>query len=260
MISEEQKILFQDAPKPIINRTEACHYSQAKFFNFDMNQGEIVDYHHQRNILVGEDFIVSLLKGLEHEVGEAAGWLLYQIGFDWGKQDAVLFKSWFQEFYNLTLETSNLAFAMETWWWPYTVQGWGTWSPNLSGKDSGFFYVDLFDSAVAKSLGYVGKPVCHLYSGLLAGFFSATFAKNLCSTEIQCYAMGNDFCRFLVGSEDRIQAAEFWISSGAKASEIAERFDAGEIAAEPSLLIGLDQGRQKVAETKPEILIAEGVL
>jgi uncharacterized protein len=164
---------------------DKCHYSRSQFFKFDPEQGSIQDFHHQRNLLVGEDFIVSLLKGLEHEVGEASGWLLYQIGFDWGKQDAVLFKSWFKEFYNLTIETSNLAFALETWWWPYTVQGWGTWSPNLTNRESGFFYVDLFDSAVAKSLGYVGKPVCHLYSGLLAGFFSAAFEQNLCSTEIQ---------------------------------------------------------------------------
>ena len=49
--------------------------------------------------------------------------------------------------------------------------------------------------------------------------------------------MGNDFCRFLLGSEDRIQAAEFWISSGANANEIAERFEAGEIAPDPELSI-----------------------
>ncbi len=237
MTSKITTQIFRDAPIPIPSTRNTCHYSRAKFFDFDMEQGTIEDYHHQRNLLVGEDFIVSLLKGLEHEVGEAAGWLLYQIGFDWGKQDAVLFQSWFKEFYNMTLETSNLAFAMETWWWPYTAQGWGTWSPNLSARESGFFYVDLFDSAVAKTLGYMGKPVCHLYAGLLAGFFSVAFAENLCSTEIQCYAMGNDFCRFLIGSEQRIQAAEFWIASGAKANEIAERFEAGEIADEPELSI-----------------------
>jgi uncharacterized protein len=107
----------------------------------------------------------------------------------------------------------------------------------LSSLESGFIYVDLFDSAVAKSLGYMGKPVCHLYSGLLAGFFSVAFKQNLCSTEIQCYAMGNDFCRFLVGSEDRIQAAEFWISSGANANEIADRFENREVAPEPELLV-----------------------
>jgi uncharacterized protein len=215
---------------------DKCHYSRAQFFKFDMEQGRIQDYNRQRNILVGEDFIVSLLKGLEHEVGEAAGYLMYQIGFNWGQQDAELFQSWFLELYGLTLETSNLAFAMETWWWPYTAQGWGTWSPNMSMLESGFIYVDLFDSAVAKTLGYMGKPVCHLYAGLLAGFYSIVFSKELSSTEIQCYAMGNDFCRFLVGSSDRIQAAEFWISSGANATEIANRFEKNEIAPEPELL------------------------
>jgi uncharacterized protein len=237
MISEDRSQILKTPPVPIPSTRDACHYSRSQFFHFDMAEGKIEDYHHQRNLLVGEDFIVSLLKGLEHEVGEAAGWLCYQIGFDWGQQDAVLFQAWFKEFYNLTLETSNLAFAMETWWWPYTVQGWGTWSPNLSTKDSGFFYVDLFDSAVAKSLGYMGKPVCHLYAGLLAGFFSQAFEENLCSTEIQCYAMGNDFCRFLIGSEERIQVAEFWIASGAKANEIAERFESGEMPGKSELSI-----------------------
>jgi uncharacterized protein len=236
MISEDRRPISTSAPDSRSTR-DIVHYSRAKFFQFDMEQGQIADYHRQRNLLVGEDFIVSLLKGLEHEVGEAAGYLCYQIGVEWGKQDAILFQSWFKEFYNLSIETSNLAFAMETWWWPFTAQGWGTWSPNLENRASGFFYVDLYDSAVAKTLGYMGKPVCHMYSGLLAGFFSVAFGQNLCSTEIQCYAMGNDFCRFLVGSADRIQAAEFWIASGGKAAEIAERFEAGEIAPEPELSI-----------------------
>jgi uncharacterized protein len=237
MISQDLSQVLPDTISPSRSARDAVHYSRSQFFQFDMEQGKIEDYHRQRNLLVGEDFIISLLKGLEHEVGEAAGWLCYQIGFEWGQQDAVLFQSWFKEFYNLTLETSNLAFAMETWWWPYTAQGWGTWSPNLSNRESGFFYVDLYDSAVAKTLGYVGKPVCHLYSGILAGFFSVAFKQSLCSTEIQCYAMGNDFCRFLLGSEDRIQAAEFWIASGANANEIAQRFEAGEVAPEPELSI-----------------------
>ncbi len=237
MTSKIQRQIFKEPAIPIPSTRDVAHYSRSQFFKFDIAQGEIQDYHRQRNLLVGEDFIVSLLKGLEHEVGEAAGWLLYQIGSDWGKQDAVLFESWFKELYGLTLETSNLAFAMETWWWPYTVQGWGTWSPNLTSQASGFIFVDLFDSAVAKSLGYMGKPVCHLYAGLLSGFFSVAFSQQLCSTEVQCYSMGNDFCRFLIGSEERINAAEFWISSGANATEIAQRFENKEIDPEPELLV-----------------------
>ncbi len=236
MTSKIQRQIFTEPPIAVPSTRDVAHYSRSHFFKFDIQQGKIQDYHRQRNLLVGEDFIISLLKGLEHEVGEAAGWLLYQIGYDWGKQDAVLFESWFKEFYNLTLATSNLAFAMETWWWPYTVQGWGTWSPNMTSLASGFIFVDLFDSAVAKSLGYMGKPVCHLYAGLLAGFYSAAFDQQLCSTEVQCYSMGNDFCRFLIGSEERVNATEFWISSGASATEIAQRFENQEIAPEPKLL------------------------
>ncbi len=228
---------FQTPATPMPSVWQVCHYSRYTFFDFNMKEGEIKDYNKQRNLLVGEDFIVSLLKGLEHEVGESAGWLLYMIGQNWGKQDAIAFAGWFKEYYNLTLATSNLAFAMETWWWPLTAQGWGTWSLDMSSLKEGFIFVDLFDSAVAKTLGKIGKPVCHLYAGLLAGFFSVIFEKDLSSTEVQCYSMGNDYCRFLVGSAKRIRAAEFWISSGATVSEIEKRFMDEEIPLEVDLLV-----------------------
>jgi len=228
---------FTTPPVAMPSVWKVCHYSRHTFFNFDMKKGEIKDYHHQRNLMAGEDFIVSLLKGLEHEVGDSAGWLLYTIGQNWGKQDAIAFEVWFQEHYGLTLKTANLAFAMETWWWPLTAQGWGTWNLDLNSLKEGFIFGDLFDSAVAKTLGQVGKPVCHLYAGLLAGFFSAVFEKKLSSTEVQCYAMGNEFCRFLIGSEKRVRAAEFWLSSGATVADIESRFIAEEVPAEVELLV-----------------------
>jgi len=232
-----EMINFQTPPIAMPSVWKVCHYSRYTFFNFNMQKGEINDYHQQRNLLVGEDFIIALLKGLEHEVGDSAGWLLYTIGQNWGKQDAIAFEDWYKQYYNLTLETSNLAFAMETWWWPLTAQGWGTWSVDLQSLKEGFIFVDLFDSAVAKTLGQIGKPVCHLYAGLLSGFFSAIFKKNLSSTEVQCYAMGNEFCRFLVGSEKRIRATEFWLSSGATVADIEKRFMAEEVPAEVELLV-----------------------
>jgi uncharacterized protein len=228
---------FRTPATPMPSVWQVCHYSHYTFFDFNIKEGEIKDYHKQRNLLVGEDFIVSLLKGLEHEVGDSAGWLLYMIGQNWGKQDAIAFAGWFKEYYNLTLATSNLAFAMETWWWPLTAQGWGTWKLDMTSLKEGFIFVDLFDSAIAKTLGKIGKPVCHLYAGLLAGFFSVIFEKDLSSTEVQCYSMGNDYCRFLVGSAKRIHAAEFWMSSGATVAEIEQRFSAEEVPLEVDLLV-----------------------
>ncbi|MDX1978064.1 MAG: V4R domain-containing protein [Pseudanabaenaceae cyanobacterium bins.68] len=232
---------FANPPVAMPSVWRVCHYSRYTFFDFDQQNGVITDYNHQRNLMAGEDFIISLLKGLEHEVGDAAGWLMYTIGQNWGKQDAIAFDKWFQSQYQLTLQTANLAFAMETWWWPLTAQGWGTWGLDLNSLKDGYIFVDLFDSAVAKSLGNVGKPVCHLYAGLLSGFFSAVFEKNLSSTEVQCYAMGNEFCRFLIGSEKRIRATEFWLSSGATLADIEGRFMAEEISAEVELLVRSSQ-------------------
>jgi len=223
----------QKAASPSLRKV--CHYSRYNFFNFDINQGTVFDWNSQQNLLTSEDFIVGLQKGLEHEVGEASGWLMYLIGQEWGTQDAEAFKSWFEKDYNLTLKKSNLRFALETWWWPLTAQGWGKWAIDLDSIKEGFIFIDLYDSAVAKTLGNVGKPVCFLYAGLLAGFFSVAFERGLSSTEIQCYSMGNTFCRFLIGSEKRIKAAEFWLSSGATAKEIEKRFIAKELPKEPGL-------------------------
>jgi predicted hydrocarbon binding protein len=223
----------QKAASPSLSKV--CHYSRYNFFNFDLNQGTVFDWNSQQNLLTSEDFIVGLQKGLEHEVGEASGWLMYLIGQEWGTQDAEAFKIWFEKDYNLTLKKSNLRFALETWWWPLTAQGWGKWAIDLDSIKEGFIFIDLYDSAVAKTLGNVGKPVCFLYAGLLAGFFSVAFERGLSSTEIQCYSMGNTFCRFLIGSEKRIKAAEFWLSSGATAKEIEKRFIAKELPKEPGL-------------------------
>jgi uncharacterized protein len=66
MISEDRRQIIQDNPNPIHATRDVVHYSRAHFFQFDPEQGKIKDYHRQRNLLVGEDFIVSLLKGLEH--------------------------------------------------------------------------------------------------------------------------------------------------------------------------------------------------
>jgi len=41
--------------------------------------------------------------------------------------------------------------------------------------------------------------------------------------------MGDDFCRFIVGSGKQIQAAEFWLSKGATAREIIDKFQNNEI-------------------------------
>ncbi|MEM1347219.1 MAG: V4R domain-containing protein [Myxococcota bacterium] len=176
-------------------------------------------------MMVNEDFIVGLQEGLEAEVGAASAVIMYQCGLEWGKLDMRRFDARVEQEFGQPMRAMNVQFVLETWWWPLTAAGWGSWRVDLSRVRQGYIMVDLFESAVAKSLEQVGKPMCHLYAGMLAGSMSHLVGNQLSCIEIQCYAMGEDNCRFLIGSESRVDAAEFWLNEGASAADIARRLE-----------------------------------
>ena len=205
------------------------HYSLKDFFSFQTKSGTISDWNDSRNILVSENFIIGLIAGLEEEVGDASGVVMYNIGQQWGKEDARFFRSWFLEEYGYEdFSQLNLMYVLEAWWWPFISQGWGNWEVDMSDQKNGFMFINIFDSAVARTLGDVGKPVCHLYAGLFSGFFTNLINKDLGCIEIQCYAMGETYCKFLLGKKDRIDAASFWHNEGATARDIEKKLHNGE--------------------------------
>ena len=205
------------------------HFSLKDFFSFRTNTGTITDWNDSRNILVSENFIIGLIAGLEEEVGDASGVVMYNIGQQWGQEDAQFFRSWFLKEYGYeNFSKLNLMYVLEAWWWPFISQGWGNWEVDMSEQKNGFMFINIFDSAVARTLGDVGKPVCHIYAGLFAGFFSNLIAKELGCIEIQCYAMGETYCKFLLGKKDRIDAASFWHNEGATARDIEKKLHNGE--------------------------------
>ncbi len=202
-----------------------AHYTIEDFFQFDTDRGSITDWNESRNVLVTEEFIIGLIEGLEEEVGSASGVVMYNIGREWGIRDADFFEKWFKRQYNneQSIREMNLLYVLEAWWWPFTSQGWGNWDVDMSEQKNGFMFVNIFDSAVARTLGDVGKPVCHIYAGLLAGFFSRFINKPLNCIEIQCYSMGETYCKFLLGKQNRIDAATFWQNEGANAKDIEKK-------------------------------------
>lgn len=204
------------------------HYGFDEFFRFDPERGTLVDWNGSQNFLTSEDFILGLIEGLEEEVGDASAAVMYTVGCEWGKRDSFVFEKWFEKEYGRSMRQVNLMFLLETWWWPYVSQGWGRWEVDLSDRQQGFMFINLFDSAMARTLGDVGKPACHIYAGLFAGFFTELVKKQLSCIEIQCYSMGENYCKFLIGGQDRINAASFWLNEGATAKDIASRLRRGD--------------------------------
>ncbi len=198
------------------------HYEAHKFLRHEA-KGRLVNAFGQRMMLVTEDFIVGYQVALEEEVGDAAGEIMYRCGYEWGRQDIAGFEARFATEFGMGINEAKFGFMLETWWWPLQAAGWGGWRYDLSHRKEGLVFVDLFDSAVAKSLGNVGKVVCHYYAGMFAAVFGHLARRELSGIEIQCYSMGEDYCKFLIGSSKRINAAQFWVAEGATAEEITKR-------------------------------------
>lgn len=83
-----------------------------------MDTGAVIDWNESRNLFVSEDFIIGLIEGLEEEVGEASGMVMYNIGYEWGLKDAQFFQQWFEREYEKNIREVNSMFMLEAWWWP----------------------------------------------------------------------------------------------------------------------------------------------
>ena len=197
-------------------------YESHKFLRREA-PGRLTNAFKQRTMLVTEDFIVGYQVALEEEVGDAAAEIMYRCGFEWGRQDIAGFAKRFAEQFGMDVGEAKFGMMLESWWWPLQAAGWGAWRYDLSHRKEGLIFIDLFDSAVARSLGNVGKVVCHYYAGMFAAVFGHLARRELSGIEIQCYSMGEEYCKFLIGSSKRINAAQFWVAEGATAQEIVSR-------------------------------------
>lgn len=205
------------------------YYVPEKFFKTDIEKGTLQLYDGQRAAKVNESFINGLHLGVEEEVGDTASSLMmYRCGQKWAEEDMKRFADRMRHEFGggkKDIWTMNMSFVFETWWWPLTIEGFGGWKFDLSFRSKDLTVIEIRNSAVAQSMGLAGKPVCHLYAGLFAGALSFYDKQERECIEIQCYAMGNDVCKFMVGDKKRVNAAEFWRKEGATAVDILGHFE-----------------------------------
>jgi predicted hydrocarbon binding protein len=204
------------------------HYLPDEYIQRDVDAGSIRLGGDRRAAQVSESFVTGLHAGVEAEVGESAGFLMYRSGFEWGTRNIARFNERMRRSYGggkRDIWQMNPKFVFENWWWPMTLSGFGGWSLDLKFDRKNIVVVEIRNSAVAQSMERAGKPVCHMYAGLFAGAFSYFDRRERSSIELQCYAMGSDHCKFLVGDATDVNAADFWVKEGASASEVVERLD-----------------------------------
>lgn len=56
----------------------------------------------------------------------------------------------------------------------------------------------VYDCFECKDLPDQGKPACSFDSGILSALFSAYYGESMAAEEVDCYAKGNDRCKFII--------------------------------------------------------------
>ena len=200
------------------------HYTNGEFLTHDQPNGQILNAYGERVVHVPEEFIIGVSAGLEEELGETSACeVMYRCGSQWGRRDMETFRPRVQAEYECEFDKLGMGMMLETWWWPLQLEGWGAWGYDFTQGKQGLIFIDLYESAVAKSLGNIGSVVCHFYAGMFGSVFSYLASKELACIEIQCYAMGEDHCKFLVSSSQRVDAASFWREEGATSKDIIKK-------------------------------------
>jgi len=207
-----------------LQQYEHNYYTNEGFYRHDAKRGVLKNVYGQRIMRVSEDFMIAMLGALEDEVGQSAATeIMYKCGYQWGLEDMRSFCRRSQAEFQVELEKMRVGFLLEEWWWPLTITGWGTWRYDFRQREKGLLYIDLYESAVAKSIGDIGNAVCYFYAGMFAAVFSVLSRRNLASVEMQCYSMGEDHCKFVISDYDKVDAAGFWRSQGATSKDIMRK-------------------------------------
>jgi hypothetical protein len=200
------------------------YFNDEDFIRPDPARGTIRNAIGGRLVRASADLLTALTAALTRE-GAAAGDVLYKIGRRWGDADFRAFAERVpQEFGVAGLEQMHFQAMLESWHWPFTAAGWGTWRYDFRHARAGLPVVNLANSIAVT--GRADKPVCHLYAGLFAAVFSALAKRDLVGVELQCAAMGSKGCRFLLASAGKAGAAAKLRDEGVHAEEILDRLAA----------------------------------
>ena len=192
-------------------------------FKSDLTTGKLLCQDGQRSVALVMGLLQSFHSVLNENFGESSKDLLYRSGFEWGLQEMLALNSRLQPGKGIGLGQMEPQYVFDSWGKCLRACGHGTASFDFTRLDRGIALVELQQSAIASALEGAGQPACHLYAGLFAGAFSFYDRVERHAVEIQCAALGQPACTFIVGPGSDVDAAEAARQKGAGTAEILSR-------------------------------------
>ncbi len=201
-------------------------FSRHPLFQGDASTGGIRRGDGTRVAPFSGELLHALHVALIEQAAEFAQDALYRSGYEWALQEMIQVNTRLQSKPNgskLPIWQTDAPAALDLWWSGYAEAGWGSCTFDFAGFEKGVVLAEVTNSALAASLAGAEQPMCHLYAGLFAGAMSFRQRAERHAVELQCAALGQPSCLFLIGPGETIDKAEAWRQQGIAPAEIVRQ-------------------------------------
>ncbi len=142
-----------------------------------------------RYVLARPSLLTELQKSLETHLPQEAAGILTSVAQNEGAALATRLKEVFS--YDEQQILSSVSHILGE-------GGWGSATLEMLNLDFREFVIKIKGSPFAEEYGPSIHPVCHLLLGLYKGAALAIFDRDVDGQEVQCFAKGDDVCRFVL--------------------------------------------------------------
>jgi hypothetical protein len=181
------------------------YYTERLYIDANVETGVIYNRSGRRMIALTNDFLIGLHRALEKECGDRVSEVLYTCGKRWGRNFGTGMDQEWSQFYETPAKEFPLGFFRALLVQEFHCNGWGRVEIDFDQFEKGVIAVYLRGAIMGELLeGKASYPADTLTAGILAGFFSYFFDR-----EVDCYQSHSSVSQeepsvFLLSSPERI--------------------------------------------------------
>ena len=188
-----------------VNRIRELGLSLSAELSHDPVTGRLLDASDNPVISASADFWQALDAVVDGRDEAQRRAFFHRLGKDWGWKHALRVERFVQQEHGLTLREVELQIALESLSGSVGVLGLGRFDVGLEYRSRGLVVISHHNSPFVAMLAGRDGHRCGVLAGLFGGFLSYLSGRSLVAREIECSRSVAAPCRFVVGTERRIE-------------------------------------------------------
>ena len=199
------------------------YFAPDAYLQGDVEMGLLESRGGSRLLALPKALLQGLYSGLNNEVGQAAGIVVFQCGKHWGKNFYRRFGEEISQYYHKSLPQMEMIEFIQCLKQCWKTYGWGIIDFDFNYYQKGFIVAKIRNSAFGEVASSGDNTMGYAEAGILSAFFSQLTGRNLHCVQISSKNSEIEWDYFVIGLENRITPAQAWLSEGQDTKTILER-------------------------------------